>query len=362
MTGGAVSGRPTLRDSTLTLAPEANGAAAFLLGGNSHLAGQVHPLQDVLIQGNNFTSTTVVVADTDLLIEGLLTLRSEQNTFQSRLNLNGHTLAIAPGGRLNVEGGKVLHPQNAWLDVDDDGNPIVSLVDFSVAGNITETYTIAYDLSDFDDTPPVTRIIPRAPFAFVGPDTLIVTPTTVMLLAATDDASGVASISLSIDGGAPEQNRPFFFAAGTHTVAFQSEDRRGNLEALRTTTVIVDDESPALTFTAPALLVPHPENLPLAFDFDVDDDTDPAPAVTATLVRSGGGDLFTVIDEQVLAPSCSRPAATSCASSAATTSTTPTSTSSAPSRSCPGSQRPRAWSSAASPTAPSSTQPSRPPR
>ncbi|MDP2339922.1 MAG: hypothetical protein Q8O67_03105 [Deltaproteobacteria bacterium] len=221
------------------------------------------------------------------------------------VDLAGGTLPLLRVTR--VRDGKVLHPQNAWLDVDDDLNPIVSLVDFSVAGappgeTLTEDYTITYDLSDFDVTPPVTRIVPRAPFAFRADGSLVVTPTTVMILAADDDASGVASITLSIDGGQLQQNRPFFFAAGTHTVSFQSSDARGNLEALKTTTVIVDDTAPTVAFTAPDLLVTHPENLSLAFDFDVDDDTDPALAVTATVVRSGGADLFTVVDGQVLAP------------------------------------------------------------
>ncbi|MDP2339919.1 MAG: Ig-like domain-containing protein [Deltaproteobacteria bacterium] len=105
MTGGAVTGRPVLRSSTLTIADDAPGAANFLLGGASHIAGRVHPLQDVLIQGSDFVQNTTVVADTDILMEGLLTLRSLNQGFQSRLNMNGFTLTVAPSGRVNVESG-----------------------------------------------------------------------------------------------------------------------------------------------------------------------------------------------------------------------------------------------------------------
>ena len=94
-----------LRGSALTIVDGADGPAAFLLGGASRLAGTIHAAQDVRIQGNDFTSTTGVTADSDLIVDGRLTLRSANNTFQSRLNMNGNTLRVGATGRLSVEAG-----------------------------------------------------------------------------------------------------------------------------------------------------------------------------------------------------------------------------------------------------------------
>ncbi|MBI3553018.1 MAG: hypothetical protein HY077_10930, partial [Elusimicrobia bacterium] len=102
-----------------------------------------------------------------------------------------------------------------------------------------------------DATAPVTTLavdrisVSSASISIVSTDTLS--------LSASDLGSGVATTFLSIDGGAPQvQASTFSLVPGTHTVAFQSLDNVGNLEALKTifaTVTTPDLTAPSLTLT-----------------------------------------------------------------------------------------------------------------
>src|SRR5262249_42939085 len=65
----------------------------------------VHAAQDILVQGSNFDDHTTVIADGDIDVQGLVTMRSADQGFQTRLNLAGHALHVDAGGALNVETG-----------------------------------------------------------------------------------------------------------------------------------------------------------------------------------------------------------------------------------------------------------------
>src|SRR5262249_10789784 len=109
MTGGTVGGQPHIRGSTLTIDPAATGAAGFLVGASAngstqpHLAGTIHAGQDVLLSGQAATNHTTAVANGDLHVDGLLTMKSLDQAFDSNLNLAGHTLFIGSTGHLSIE-------------------------------------------------------------------------------------------------------------------------------------------------------------------------------------------------------------------------------------------------------------------
>lgn len=198
--------------------------------------------------------------------------------------------------------GKELHRQNAWLDVDDNGQPVVAVFDHSAAGGVTETYTLVYDLTDYDVAPPETHIAPRDRFALLPDGTLVVSPTTVMILEATDDASGVAYSERSLDGGALQPNLPFFFSSGPHTVEFRSVDRRGNVEALQLVNVVVDDAAPDLVVSSPANGASIREDEGFALQLSVTDDHDDNPAVTVEIRDASGAAVLALSEGQAVPP------------------------------------------------------------
>jgi hypothetical protein len=66
-------------------------------------------------------------------------------------------------------------------------------------------------------------------------------------LAPTDNLSGVASTSYSIDGGPAQSGTSFTLAAeGDHTVTFFSTDKAGNAEAAQTANVKIDKSAPTI--------------------------------------------------------------------------------------------------------------------
>lgn len=203
--------------------------------------------------------------------------------------------------------GKVLHPQNGWTDIDDGDNPIVAVLDWSPASG-NETYTLVYDLTEFDLTPPVTTVTPRVPFFWEDASTLIVSATTVMTLTATDNAAGVAYTEMVLDGGVLEAARPFWFGSGTHTVEFRSVDLKDNAEAFQTVTVIVDDTAPTLTVSSPADGAQLQENLPFTVSLDATDDNAAAPSVVAEIRDASDGTLVLVVsDGEEIAPNTLSP-------------------------------------------------------
>ena len=72
----------------------------------------------------------------------------------------------------------------------------------------------------------------------------------VVTLTATDEGSGVASTTVSIDGGPEEPyTAPITLTDGMHTLTFFSTDEAGNVEPAQSLTVRVDQTPPAIEAT-----------------------------------------------------------------------------------------------------------------
>lgn len=126
-----------------------------------------------------------------------------------------------------------------------DGLYSLSFFAEDVAGNreLMRRSTVAVD-----DTPPLTALVPGSP-SFAGPR-LFVSTRTLLSFAASDPvidgaASGVERTLYAVDGGSPTVfSTGFSLAGGTRSVAFQSFDRLGNAELVRSTLVAVDADAP----------------------------------------------------------------------------------------------------------------------
>ena len=183
--------------------------------------------------------------------------------------------------------GKVLHARNAWVTKDKDKNPIIGMLDFSKLGPLEETYTIYYDLSEFDATPPVSELTFVGPWASATP--IVVSNHTIINTTATDDMAGVAKRELRKDGGAWEAAAPFFFQTpGDHLLEYRATDKKGNVEPTRVAAVFVDAVAPVVTPASPVAGQIYFIENPLPIDVTVDD-LDPSPSVEATLVPVGAG-------------------------------------------------------------------------
>jgi len=63
----------------------------------------------------------------------------------------------------------VLDPRNAWIQLDEDRKPLRRDLRLVTLGPLEESYTIFYDLSEFDETPPVSELTFVGPHAGLGP-------------------------------------------------------------------------------------------------------------------------------------------------------------------------------------------------
>jgi hypothetical protein len=84
----------------------------------------------------------------------------------------------------------------------------------------------------------------------LGTNDWYVSPTSVTL-AATDDGSGVSSISYSLDSGNTwmTYSTALSFGDGTHTILYKATDNAGNVEDAQTLVVKVDSAAPVTTHT-----------------------------------------------------------------------------------------------------------------
>jgi hypothetical protein len=107
-----------------------------------------------------------------------------------------------------------------------------------VAGNTTTAVSPPVNI---DETAPTTSVSP-IPAWSNGAVTLTLT--------ATDNLSGVASTSYSVDGGSTQTGTSIVITTtGVHTVQFWSTDRAGNVEAANTAIVKIDLTAPTITAT-----------------------------------------------------------------------------------------------------------------
>ncbi|MDP9388719.1 MAG: PxKF domain-containing protein [Actinomycetota bacterium] len=104
------------------------------------------------------------------------------------------------------------------------------------AGNTT---TADSALVKIDRTAPVTGISGTSNDWRNGDVTVTLSPG--------DTLSGVASTTYTVDGGAPQTGTSFTLATeGDHTVTYQSTDKAGNTEAVKTATVRIDKTAPTI--------------------------------------------------------------------------------------------------------------------
>ena len=187
--------------------------------------------------------------------------------------------------------GKVLDPRNAWIQLDENRAPYVAIFDWSTLGPLDESYTVYYDLSEFDANPPVSTLTFVGPHAGTAP--IVVSSFTIINMTATDDMAGVAKRELRKDGGEWLPAAPFFFASGEHLLEYRATDKKGNVEPTRVAQIVVDAEAPVVTAIAPLPGGLYHLHEPLAVDVAIDD-LDPSPSVELTIVSKDGGPGLTV--------------------------------------------------------------------
>lgn len=168
-----------------------------------------------------------------------------------------YTKLIDPaGGKLPVmevvrSDGRHIDQRNAWVS---EEKPTMrqeeksvfyfNLLDFDTTGD----YTIRYKQPEVDSAAPVTTLIVKEPS--YGGDPVHVMPTTMLMLLAEDNLSGVLSMNYRIDGEPYLPAYPFtmYGYTGAHTISFYSRDRAGNTEQAQTKNIFVDSGVPALGF------------------------------------------------------------------------------------------------------------------
>ena len=162
-----------------------------------------------------------------------------------------------------------IDPNNFWVDegLDEDYQTIHTLrfVDHRTAGTEPATYRLVYKEPDVDN------IAPTSTFVLDGPDTgplipggpVYITPLTRLVMTAQDNdgGSGVAEMLRKVvetDAGFSPAFPFNIIDEGPYTLEYFSKDRAGNMEAVRTLAIVVDDSAPLIAlFTAsPAEFTP----------------------------------------------------------------------------------------------------------
>jgi hypothetical protein len=118
----------------------------------------------------------------------------------------------------------------------------VSFYSVDPAGNQENIKLLTVDI---DSTPPVTTANTLGPLA---PNGWYKSPVTVNLVA-TDNRSGVAATSYSLDGGTTwiNGNSTSFSADGIYSVGYRSTDVAGNVEATKSVALKIDQKSPVIS-------------------------------------------------------------------------------------------------------------------
>lgn len=122
------------------------------------------------------------------------------------------------------------------IPLDRDGVHTVQHRAVDVAGNAENAKNLTVKV---DRTPPVT--VDDAPQAWRNADVVV-------RLSASDETSGVLATIHALDDQ-PDRtgDQLTVHAEGVHTISYRSEDRAGNIEAVRTTTVRIDKTAPQAT-------------------------------------------------------------------------------------------------------------------
>lgn len=160
-----------------------------------------------------------------------------------------------------------LDPNNFWVQEGLDANYqqtfTLHLLDYRAAASALGTYKLVYTQPADDTTPPSTKLVFDGPATGIDP-MYSITPATRIILLATDNdgGSGVDQMFKKVVGTDAD-----FVAAypltldppGTYTLEYYSKDRAGNVEAVKTATIVVDSGAPSIsTFQAtPSTIMPY---------------------------------------------------------------------------------------------------------
>jgi alpha-L-rhamnosidase len=162
-----------------------------------------------------------------------------------------HMQVVSPSGT----GGEVWVPlASAAKGVSSALTPGATLLRRS--GNY-DVYSVGVGTFEFssviDNTAPVTTAT-ASPASPDGQNRWYTSGSVGVSLSATDDLSGVASTSYTVDGGATQTySGPFSVSGdGVHAVAFWSTDVAGNIETAKSLTLSIDATKPVVTYSGNA--------------------------------------------------------------------------------------------------------------
>ncbi|MBI5594906.1 MAG: hypothetical protein HY928_02330 [Elusimicrobia bacterium] len=137
----------------------------------------------------------------------------------------------------------------------DDGSWVLEVTARDWVLNSTAAYSVPFQIvHPLDSTPPHTQLTLGPPSVLGDPS--FVSSQTVISLAATDDLSGVASLTYAIDGSTSivlASSASFSLAQeGPKNLAYSAVDVAGNIEPVQTSSITVDNTPPAPLAVFPA--------------------------------------------------------------------------------------------------------------
>lgn len=210
-------------------------------------AGKTFTIKDAVNAHNVFNHGIMNITSSDsssLLISGNLT------------NYAGGTINV--GGFIGLDSGSAYLLNSGTIDIVPNGPDMGASGEIIDAGPTVYNYcdgrmesilVTPYPIKDACDTaPPVTTATLSGT---TGANGWYTSPVSVAL-AATDDLSGVASTSYSLDGSrqVPYTGEIQVTGNGTHILTFNSTDKTGNAEPTNTLSVKIDNMPPVVTGTA----------------------------------------------------------------------------------------------------------------
>jgi beta propeller repeat protein len=167
------------------------------------------------------------------------------------MRLDDPAQARYPILRVTRSDGKILHPRNVWTNIryrrtDNQKLTYLNLFD-RVQNGQSYTYAVTYQSTLLDETPPVTRLRFAGDFSEAGGS--FYTTASTQLYFTAEDASPV-SIVYRINGAAYRPALPFTLGQpGTYAIDFYATDLHGNVEAVKSATVVVPGAEAPLVLT-----------------------------------------------------------------------------------------------------------------
>lgn len=148
-----------------------------------------------------------------------------------------------------------LDPNNFWVQdgLDKDYQTIYTLhfLDYRADAGAPGTYKLVYTQPAADVTPPSTKLIFDGPAAGTDPQYYITPATRIILLATDNDGgSGVDQMFKKVVGTDADFVPAYPFTldtAGTYTIQYYSTDWAGNVETVKTATIVVDNAAPTIS-------------------------------------------------------------------------------------------------------------------